>query len=292
MNKVKKKIINLSILTIIFFILINVISYIAVTSFISPQKKFNKKIDKLDVTYIKKGTGSPILLIHDFDSSSAEFNTIINDISKKHTVIALDLPGFGESSKLDNLNYSINNLSNICNKFMLSLGYKNYSVIGHGFGANIALNLASNNNIYNSILLSPYLLMDKAKPLPTFIEGILKNNYFYSLYKYKENFFNASNLDFNIFEENLKVNSSTSATILNKIYTDNKTYNPVKNAKQTKAKILIISGTNTKNEITTYSFNLFKSYPNSSFTKIQNCNLNPHIESKSLVLKEVFSFIQ
>ncbi|GKX68700.1 alpha/beta hydrolase [Inconstantimicrobium mannanitabidum] len=291
MKKIKTKINNILIMTLVFFSFITILSYVGVNIFItSPEKSF-KKLDNLSIAYIKKGSGSPLLLVHDLNSSSADFNSVIGELSKRYTVIAIDLPGFGESTKPENLDYSINNLSYTCNKFMNSLGYKQYSVIGHGFGANISLELATYDNVTSSLLLAPHQLTNTTTSIPSSIADIIKNNYFYSLYKYKLNFFNSSNIDYNIFEENLKVNNTTSTVILNKLYLDNKSYDPVKNVKKTKAKLLIIYGTDNKSDVTTYNYNLFTLYPNSSFIKINNCKQNPHIEAKSIFLKEAFSFI-
>lgn len=59
-----------------------------------------------DIFYKKKGTGSPMLLIHDLHpaSSSYEWSKIINSLSKNHTVYAIDLLGCGKSEK-PNINY-------------------------------------------------------------------------------------------------------------------------------------------------------------------------------------------
>ena len=54
-----------------------------------------------DIFYTKRGTGSPLLLIHDADptASSAEWNKIIHKLEKNHTVYAIDLLGCGRSDK-------------------------------------------------------------------------------------------------------------------------------------------------------------------------------------------------
>ena len=54
-----------------------------------------------NIFYTKKGTGKPILLIHDTNpaSSSAEWYQIQKKLEKTHTVYALDLPGCGRSDK-------------------------------------------------------------------------------------------------------------------------------------------------------------------------------------------------
>ena len=53
------------------------------------------------IFYKKKGTGSPLLLIHDLNpiSSSYEWNHIIDKLSETYTVYAIDLLGCGKSEK-------------------------------------------------------------------------------------------------------------------------------------------------------------------------------------------------
>lgn len=53
------------------------------------------------VYYTKQGTGDSILLIHDLHSSSsgAEWQEIVQKLSRNHTVYVMDLPGCGRSCK-------------------------------------------------------------------------------------------------------------------------------------------------------------------------------------------------
>lgn len=61
------------------------------------------------IFYNKKGNGSPLLLIHDLNpiSSSYEWENIMDELSKNHTVYAIDLLGCGKSEKpsLSYINY-------------------------------------------------------------------------------------------------------------------------------------------------------------------------------------------
>lgn len=77
------------------------------------------------IFYKKKGTGSPILLLHDLTpySSSSEWSNMINDLSKSHTVYSVDLIGCGRSDK-PNIEYT-----NFLYVQMISDFIKN--VIGH-----------------------------------------------------------------------------------------------------------------------------------------------------------------
>lgn len=54
-----------------------------------------------EIYYTKRGTGSPVLLIHELDpmSSSYEWNRMIKKLEKQHTVYTLDLLGCGRSEK-------------------------------------------------------------------------------------------------------------------------------------------------------------------------------------------------
>lgn len=53
------------------------------------------------VRYIKKGSGTPLLLLHDLTvgSSSYEYHKIINQLAKNHEVYAIDFLGYGLSDK-------------------------------------------------------------------------------------------------------------------------------------------------------------------------------------------------
>ena len=53
------------------------------------------------IYYRKKGHGTPVLLIHDLNvySSAYEWNKVIDELAKTHTVYAVDLLGCGRSEK-------------------------------------------------------------------------------------------------------------------------------------------------------------------------------------------------
>ena len=59
------------------------------------------------IRYIKKGTGSPLLLIHNLTpgSCSYEYKFLIDSLSKNHEVYAFDLLGYGLSDK-PNITYT------------------------------------------------------------------------------------------------------------------------------------------------------------------------------------------
>src|SRR5688572_33202304 len=64
------------------------------------QKFKTVKVGGLDIFYREAGDKNKptILLLHGFPSSSHMFRDLINDLSSEYHLIALDYPGFGQSS--------------------------------------------------------------------------------------------------------------------------------------------------------------------------------------------------
>lgn len=105
MKKGKKLTLGLAIgsLSILLTHVINQIIFIISTMkevlFSENSSYYNWRFGK--IFYTKKGTGTPVLLIHDLDctSSDYEWKGIINMLSHSHTVYTLDLLGCGRSDK-------------------------------------------------------------------------------------------------------------------------------------------------------------------------------------------------
>ena len=81
MNRFKKYILNIIISFTILFLCANLISYFAVRIFLKDEQKINTKINDVSISYTKSGKGLPVLLIHDFNSSSDEFGNTAADLS-------------------------------------------------------------------------------------------------------------------------------------------------------------------------------------------------------------------
>lgn len=83
--------------------LINKILYIKSISkerlFSSNSSYYNWKFGK--IFYTVRGTGSPVLLVHDIncESSEYEWKNIVNSLAQTHTVYTIDLLGCGRSDK-------------------------------------------------------------------------------------------------------------------------------------------------------------------------------------------------
>ncbi|MDM5155923.1 alpha/beta hydrolase [Bacillus sp. DX1.1] len=83
----------------------------------------------------------PLLMLHGFGGSSNGFGDIYPKLAKDHTIIAVDILGFGHSSKPMDFQYSFPNQANLYYKLMKKLGYDKFVILGHSMGGEISLNL-------------------------------------------------------------------------------------------------------------------------------------------------------
>jgi pimeloyl-ACP methyl ester carboxylesterase len=109
-----------------------------------------------EVAYVDKGEGEAVILIHGLGSYIPAWKQTIPALAEKYRVIALDLPGFGKSSK-DVDSYSIPFFAKTVADLQDSLGIKKAVWAGHSMGSQIALRAALNypDKISRLVLLAP-----------------------------------------------------------------------------------------------------------------------------------------
>ena len=138
----------------------------------------NEKIEiaGIDINFIKNKNSKEqnILFIHGFggDLNNWMFNQ--EELSNEYNTYALDLPGHGLSSKKIK-DTSLSFMSEIIIKFCKENSLSDINLVGHSFGAGIAIKCASeNNNFVKSLnLISPIGLGDEidASYLDNFISS-------------------------------------------------------------------------------------------------------------------------
>ncbi len=97
------------------------------------------KIENLNLHYLSAGSGDSVLLLHGWPTSSYLWRNIIVRLSKTKQVIALDLPGFGQSSKPLDDSYSFNYYDKIIDSFFKNLGISQTSLVVHDLGGPVGL---------------------------------------------------------------------------------------------------------------------------------------------------------
>jgi pimeloyl-ACP methyl ester carboxylesterase len=103
-------------------------------------------IDGLRIAYTSAGssTNPLVILVHGLMSHRGVWNRTIDDLKDHFYCIAPDLPGFGESDKPDNGDYSIAKQAEGVLKVADHFGFDKFIVIGHSMGGQIATYLAAN----------------------------------------------------------------------------------------------------------------------------------------------------
>lgn len=105
------------------------------------------KVHGLDIFYREAGSkeAATIVLLHGFPTSSHMFRNLIPALSDRYHVIAPDYPGYGHSAmpRVDEFDYTFDNLAEIMEEFIRKVGVKRYSLYVMDYGAPVGFRLAS-----------------------------------------------------------------------------------------------------------------------------------------------------
>ncbi|MEX2476998.1 MAG: alpha/beta fold hydrolase [Gracilimonas sp.] len=97
------------------------------------------------VSYIEAGSGDQtLILIHGLGSYLPAWSMNIDELSQHFKVIALDLPGYGQSSK-DTEQHTIPFFAESVEQLMNELQIERTSLIGHSMGGQIALYISAHS---------------------------------------------------------------------------------------------------------------------------------------------------
>jgi pimeloyl-ACP methyl ester carboxylesterase len=94
--------------------------------------------------YVERGSGEPLILLHGNGSMIEDFQSsgLIDLAAKDHRVIAFDRPGFGHSDRPRNVVWTPDAQAELIKQALLRLGVSSAIVLGHSWGASVAVALA------------------------------------------------------------------------------------------------------------------------------------------------------
>jgi pimeloyl-ACP methyl ester carboxylesterase len=93
--------------------------------------------------YVRRGRGEPLLLLHPLGGSIVVWEPLLPRLAQERDVIAVDMPGFGESPSLaDGATPDPLGLAAAAAAFLDSLGIADAHVVGNSLGAWVAIELA------------------------------------------------------------------------------------------------------------------------------------------------------
>jgi pimeloyl-ACP methyl ester carboxylesterase len=121
------------------------------------ENKF-AEVNGVRLHYLLAGQGDPVVLLHGFAETSHMWRPLIAKLADKHTVIAPDLRGFGQSSAPAD-GYSKAAMARDIHALVKSLGHDRIRLVGHDIGLMVAYAYAAQypKEIERLVLMEAFL---------------------------------------------------------------------------------------------------------------------------------------
>jgi pimeloyl-ACP methyl ester carboxylesterase len=103
---------------------------------------------------VRRGSGKPLLLVHGLGSSWRNWDSVLPMLSSQREVIAVDLPGYGESPPLPG-EVSIASLTDAVESFIAEHDLGDVDVVGSSMGARMVLEMARRGHGGTVVALDP-----------------------------------------------------------------------------------------------------------------------------------------
>jgi pimeloyl-ACP methyl ester carboxylesterase len=98
------------------------------------------EVDGMRIAFTAAGVGPTLVLLHGAPCDSRAWQWMLPDLSRDHTVIAWDAPGFGQSSDIDD-SWRAAQFADALSGFVAALGVERPHLVGRSFGTMVALSL-------------------------------------------------------------------------------------------------------------------------------------------------------
>ncbi len=105
---------------------------------VSGLRRRSLQVDEHRVVYSEGGKGEPVLLVHGFGASADSWNPMAARLRKHYRIVAPDLPGWGESTRLEAASYGYPAQLERLDRFRQGLGLRRFHLIGHSMGGFIS----------------------------------------------------------------------------------------------------------------------------------------------------------
>lgn len=106
------------------------------------------------LNFIRQGAGPPLLLVHGLGGSWRSWMPILPALSREREVVALDLPGHGETPAASSSG-TFRGLADSVETFIVEHDFEGIDIVGSSLGARIVLELARRGKVGATIALDP-----------------------------------------------------------------------------------------------------------------------------------------
>ena len=100
------------------------------------------QVKGLRVNYEVKGQGETVLLLHGWASSLQPYGALMEQLSAKYRVIAVDFPGMGNSEEPKEP-WDVDGFADFVLAFLEQFAIKKLSLVGHSYGGRVIIKLAN-----------------------------------------------------------------------------------------------------------------------------------------------------
>ena len=108
----------------------------------------------MTLAHVRHGSGPPLVLIHGIGSQWQMWQPVLDRVSREREVVAVDLPGFGDSAMLP-APPTIEALADSVAAFLAEIGLSGAHAAGNSLGGAVALEMARAGTARSACLLSP-----------------------------------------------------------------------------------------------------------------------------------------
>lgn len=98
----------------------------------------NVVVDGCEIVYYERGSGPALILLHGMFGDHRDWETVLEPLAHRFRVIAVDLPGFGESGKPER-SYNAEFFVEMISGFLQAVGAHKPVLVGNSFGGEIAI---------------------------------------------------------------------------------------------------------------------------------------------------------
>lgn len=134
-----------------------------------PEGKF-VEVDGVSLHYIEKGEGEPLVLLHGNITMGMSFTLsgLVDMAAEKYRVIVFDRPGYGYSTRPRSTIWNAEAQAKLLHKALGKIGVEQAVVLGHSWGAMVALAMALNHpeSVRSLVLSSGYLYPTMRPDIP------------------------------------------------------------------------------------------------------------------------------
>ena len=239
------------------------------------------QIEKININYEDYGNkeSPPLVYLHGWGQNIEMMKPIAEPFKNTNRIIIIDLPGFGQSDKPNDI-WSVYDYVEVINKLLNKIKVKNPIMIGHSFGGKLTLLYASQYKCKKIILLaSPFKVLIPKLSIKTKILKKLKK---VPVLNKLENFAKK-----HIGSTDYK----NADPLMRKIMTNHINLDITEDVKKIKCSSLIIWGENDLEVPMEHAYDLEKLIEDSGVVMLENSTHYAYLENLNTVIKIFRNFI-